>query len=206
MESVCYRPEELAEILDLDDSDPRRSHLGSCPRCRARLATYEEFRSAPPAVTGPQLDDALSRLGHSMDEEIWGEAAPRPKPRVVRSRPSWLSWPRFPILRPALVLAAVLLVVVIVDSVRQQPSERGIVLRTEKTVGDDFEVDPPRLGTDGSLEVRWSPVTGADSYRVLFLSAKLEEIATVDASDNSLRLELERTRGLLPQPERTPSP
>jgi hypothetical protein len=63
-------------------------------------------------------------------------------------------------------------VVVIVDSVRQQPSERGIVLRTEKTVGDDFEVDPPRLGTDGSLEVRWSPVTGADSYRVLFLSAK----------------------------------
>jgi len=48
--------------------------------------------------------------------------------------------------------------------------------------------EPPLPQPDGSLQLRWQPVAGADGYVVRLFSSKREEVGNYDTPTNSLTL------------------
>ncbi len=197
----CPPVEELALIHELAKNDPRREHLSACPRCRARLATYQEFLSTPPVATAAQRSDALARLDAALEREIFGEGADaeeaeRPRPgRVVRLDVR--------VLRAAIAVAALLILLAALDSVRDRTSLQKIVLRSE---GGDARarglvLATPQFAPDGALHLAWSVLEGADAYRVEILSAALDPLASFEAGGElSLALGPDRLQGILPGP------
>jgi hypothetical protein len=209
MTSGCPPSEDLAGIAELPANDPRRSHVDRCPRCRARLATYEEFLRAEGECDPAELSWALDRLGKELDRAIPPAGrmvrSDQPPARAKRTAPSFLR-PAFA--RWALAAAAALLLFLGLNGIwlgpgagRHLPGE--IRLRGEGVARSESDLplaQPTRL-PDGGIELDWSAVPTVDHYQVLVLDARLEEIARVPADSNrSIRLAADRLRELLPGP------
>src|SRR5262245_36533671 len=109
----CIAPEQLHDLIDLPDDDPRRRHAASCPRCGSLLAEYRLYLAAEPP---PDLDlDRLERaLGERIDAHI-ESPVPAREARPARSAgtsSSSLDRLFHPAMRPAWVLGVASLILV----------------------------------------------------------------------------------------------
>lgn len=180
MTERCFAVEELAEVHELVAGDPRLQHLETCPRCRARLAEYRRFLAPGPAPADANLGDAERRLADALEREAGARpnagATLRPATpgglRALFGAPAW---------RPALGVAAALLLVSVIYLAVERPFGRGdrVILRGESHPGakDGFELALPRPGQAGTLDLRWTPVAGADAYEVRIFDAGLTAVA-----------------------------
>lgn len=170
----CIPVDQLGTMKQLDAEDPRRRHASSCPRCSSLLFAYEEFTRAE-AVEGANPVVAEMQLGRFIEEHA-GAAGPK---RVTGApRPSRGRWFDFPILRVAAVAATLIIVAV---AFWQPWQSKEIVYRGEASV--QFTGLRATRASDGSIDVYWDAVKGADSYRVTLLAQDLAEITRLDAGN-----------------------
>lgn len=171
----CIPVEELADVLERGADDPRRAHVKSCLRCRSLAIELRSFLAG--AVPLPGQDDAAAerRLGAVLRREVLGQD---PVVRVPASR-----W------RPILAAAAVLVVALLSVRVLDRPADDGaIVLRgesgpeTEPFRGRPTATIVERGGTV-LVEFRWEAQEGADGYRLLLQTARLDSLAAMDTRE-----------------------
>lgn len=191
----CIPEESLGEVLALPKTDPRRVHLRDCPRCRALVLAYDGFMAEDGAASYGEserhaLDSARERLLG------WKEPAPEPQVRESRSAPGHAGpslWSRLlsPAFRPALALAAVVVVVAAVALMRQQGAPSPGVLRA---LGPQpLALAEPRYSPDGSVRLAWRGVANAGAYEVRFYSTVLESLGVVAAGpDTSVSIDAAR--------------
>ncbi|MCP4548135.1 MAG: hypothetical protein GY835_16850 [bacterium] len=172
MSRECYPIDEFARIAELPPGDARREHLDDCPRCQARLATYEEFIHNEFECSGEQLNAAMNSLDESLTREIFPPSDKERAPVVPF---------RSPVVRAVISVAAALLLLLAVDSLRDDSKEREVVLRTDNPVSSEegIRLTTPTQTVSGEVELRWQPYPGADSYEVRILDAELIETACI---------------------------
>lgn len=192
----CPSPELLPELAELPESDPRRRHLESCPACQARLADYRDFMAGGAPCPPQELRKALGALDAGLRAAI-AESAP---PEARRDR-AGLRRLEHPALRVGLALAAILLLLVALNALPRGAHKREIRLRVDDELpqtGHGLRLLAPELPAGGGLLLRWSPVAGADGYRVRLLAADLSPLAEHDrGAATELRLLPAELRALL---------
>ena len=189
MSSNCYDPELLAEIMEQPEDSPRRNHLDNCPRCRARLATFQEFIASEGECDPARLELAMTRLGNDLDLEIFGEVnTPRPEPgnsifqRYLDSR----------ITRVVMAMAAMIILFFTLDGLVHRPDNPEILLRAnnQSTATNELLLHQTAPLADGAVELSWQGIPDADTYRVKILGTDLRELASFDlAGSTSFRLD-----------------
>lgn len=166
--SDCLDFEALASLSGLPGGHPRRAHAESCPRCRARLLELEEFL----AGSGSDVPNAEWRVAEAelLRRRVSdGLVAPAAPPVV---RPSWARamW------RPMLAAAATLVLVSAgmwwAGQNRHEPAMRNV---------GGGEWTPSVVIGKAGVAVGWPATPDADQYRVVFLDASLEPVATLEA-------------------------
>lgn len=177
--------DELAGLEDLSPDDPRVIAQG--PRVRAQLRAYRDFVAPDTLPEGARADDAEERLGRMLEREL-GIPASQPSaaraetPRIpVASEPQGF-WTRLlgPRMRPAIGFAAVLVVLGVVWMVRPRPAQEPVLRGTQTPASPTELASATVTRSDGSVRLEWLAVAGASSYRVVFLSPDLSEIARVN--------------------------
>lgn len=177
-------PEDLGDLAALPPEDPRVRALDS--RARAQLRAYQEFVAPGQVPEGARVADAERKLGEALEREI---GAPVGSPTPAHSAPAaprrgggWLGELLAPRLRPALAMAAVLIVAGGVWLITSAPRREGAPLMRGPgpTVPESGLVAAaPKPLPDGSLRLSWTPAAEAASYTVVFLSPDLAEITRV---------------------------
>jgi hypothetical protein len=188
-------PERLAELLDLPEDDPRRRTVEDLPRLRARLRASREFLRPTDLPAGAQVEAAEDQLGRMLERELGvtlgtdveaGDTTRRHGGAAgAGSRTGRWAWLVSPALRPALAVAALVVIgggVWLASSLREPdaPVLREVTPAPQESAfaGDP---EPARLG-DGALRLSWTAHPEADAYTVVFLSSDLVEIARVGPS------------------------
>ena len=166
--SDCLDLEALASLSGLPAGDPRRAHVESCPRCRARLVALEEFV----AGTGSDVPDAewlAAKAALERRRVSEGLAARPATPPVVR--PTWTRALWRPVFAAAATLVLVSAGVWWTTQSRHEPALRAVP-------GDEWTI---AVGTrEAAVTIAWLASPGADQYRVVFLDASLEPVATLE--------------------------
>lgn len=179
----CFSIERLGELIDLPEEDPRRRHLGECPRCRALFAAYAEFRDPGTDFPADDVADAEKRMREALRRAIEGpvEAGKGPARTPFPGRKERPRLVRF--LRPAALIAAGLLIVVVgYRVVEQRGADDGpLVLRgareeAEAPVASGIELEQPVTLPDRGVELRWVSHEETGAYRVHLYTAGIEEI------------------------------
>jgi hypothetical protein len=190
LSQLCIDVDDIAAVLSLPPDDPVRIHVDACPRCRSLAASYRSFMEAEP-VTGADLEKARSML----DARIRADAA-RWKPAQAPARAfRWRS-----LLRPAPLLAAagVLLIAAALFWTTSRPPETGS-LRQSGATAQAFALHPAQLATDGSLELGWTPMAGADAYQVRLYGPDFSEIyRSANTTATSMTVNPDRFAAKLP--------
>jgi hypothetical protein len=181
-------PEDLGGLEGLPPDDPRVRDLESQPRARAQLRAYRDFVAPGDVPEGARVHEAEARLGEALERELGtpiggASGAPSATPSRPQRGGGFLSMLFAPRLRPALALAALLVVtggVWLVTATRQKPG--GPIMRGTSPAPPEGGVagsaNTERLA-DGALRLTWTPSAEAESYAVVFLSPDLAEIARV---------------------------
>ena len=194
----CIAEESLGELLSLPDTDPRRAHLESCPRCRALVVGYRQFleplEAAAHSYGTPEethLNAFRERLagaagtGAADSAEKAGQASPSTARGGGTNSESWWSRLFAPPLRPAwgLVVIAIafggLWMGPRMGGQKTEPVLRGggpVVL----AIGEAVALP------DGGIRLAWQPHPEADRYEVRFYSAALAEIGRRDAGSEAI--------------------
>ena len=165
----CPDLESLAELGRLPEGDPHRAHVDGCARCRARLISLAVF-------VDPASDDLPDSEWRTAEAELGRRRVrdglvPPVRELSAQRRRAWgsRSW------RPALAFAAVLLAV--------SGAWIGLRGRHEPVMrsADGAEWAPAIVQHGGALTLTWRAVPEANRYRVRFIDATLEPIATLEA-------------------------
>ena len=183
--------EDLGAIAALPAEDPRRQAAEADPRVAAQLRAYEEFLAPGPLPDGADLAAAEARLLAALERELGvplGESPRRAAPVVSRpagGRAHFLAWLTGPALRPALAVAATLVVVAAAATLlaprggREAPNLRGPA--DGSLAPGAWDARPTAAaGGPGALRLAWSPAAGATRYAVVFLAGDLREVARID--------------------------
>lgn len=158
-------PEEFARLVALPPDHPERLLAEQSPEFAARQRLLEAFESQAQDVAGSA--DAAS-AGRELVARLT-RAAPM-APSTTR-RHAWRT-PRFAVAAAAaLALAASSLWWA--ARPRPEPAVRGDAGASE------FVLLAPVVVRDG-VELRWTPATGADRYRILLHGADLREVARIE--------------------------
>ncbi len=179
MSDACFRTDELEVIAALPRDDRRLLHLEDCPRCRALLSTYREFvepATIPDVADVADVAAANARLSAALRQEIGGGDSDTRVARFlgVLLRPAW---------RPALVIAGVLIVLLLVPD-RSGLRDDGDSITTRRIGVDEtasLELRPVEILSDGRIRLSWGGSSEAEAYRVVIYSMSLEEMARFDA-------------------------
>jgi hypothetical protein len=144
------------------------------------------------------LEDADQRLSTALQKGIVGDKADRAEPAdLLRTQGSWMDrirgFVRSPAFRPVMAVAGLLVIVLGIQQIYQSTGGDGPsrVLRGNESIENPAPVlKPPRITGDGGMLFEWQQSTGADSYRVVFYTPDMMEIAEYDAGpDRSLVLD-----------------
>lgn len=191
MSETPLTPERFAWLMSLAADHPERVAWGGRPEFESMRSLYEQFEGARGSdVSDRELREAeefLERRFHDVLPSVAGIDAPgaRPVKRAGRpGRPWWSTRTR------AFAMAAVMVAVFAGVWLAARP--RSTTLRG----ADDAPVIlEPRDVAEG-LEIRWTPVAGAGSYRLSFVDDSMREIAAIESwPGTSYRL---KTSALLP--------
>lgn len=190
MTEPCLRLENLLAIAAGEREDPRRDHVRDCPRCRSRLKAYGLFTSLETQGACPGEERAVAQLTATLRDRIGvSESLP--------ARPARVPWWTPRRLVPACGAAAILLggFLLVQDDLRRPGGEPIAREAPASPLDAGLSPAPARPRADGALELSWSPVPGADAYRVRLLDAGLQELARFDAgARTSLALTAESLR------------
>ncbi len=180
-------PEDLGHVLDAPESDASRRHLDGCTRCQMLIEAYREFLEEP-----KEPDAAAGALKQSLRVAI--EARSAGTPGFLTSLRSYLA--RLlsrPI--PALAMLAVIGgAVIILRQFMPESREARFRQRPPSHAGGaagHVDLAPPVHQPDGSIELSWNPVAGADSYEIRIYSGSLDEVARLGPQP-ATRLHLNR--------------
>ena len=134
-----------------------------------------------------ELAGAEARLSERLGEEIFGPGHGSTSRGGLAGFISILQRPR--VLRPALALAAVILVAIALAQLRETDPRKRIILRSEEGVTEQLVPREPRRTNDGDLVLAWSALPGADAYRVQVFDSTLRELVAFETgADTSLVL------------------
>ncbi len=192
MTDHCPTLDILIDIDQLPKGNPGRAHLDDCPRCLSRLADYRDFINGGVEVPAGELNSAMRGLEAALAVEIHPDVKPFP----VASRPILMR----PVVRGALALAAILLVIVALNGLWQQPTTEKIRLRAPdpETVGMVLELFPVEHSGTGGIELSWTAFPDADDYELLLMAPDLSLITTLNSDGRtSLSLDADRMEALL---------
>jgi hypothetical protein len=173
--------EELRDVLDAPESDARRRHLNGCTRCQVLIEAYQGFLEEP-----KEPDPAAEALRRSLQAAIDARSDFSAESRADRRVPAGRSL-RSVIARllsqpiPALATLALIGGVAIIY-LQLMPESREGRLRQRapshaRGTAGNVELAPPVHRPDGSIELSWNPVAGADSYEIRIYSGSLDEVA-----------------------------
>lgn len=186
----CVAEEDLGDTLALPESDPRRTHLETCPRCRALVVSYRQFLEPggdESNAYGTSEARALDRFRERLTGEAPAAAAAAPsasRGREPRDRESWWSKLFAPPLRPAWGVLAVLVVIAGVwIGPRLAPPEPTSALRGNPEAV--LTLSEPVRRADGGVNLEWHAVPDADRYELRFFSTDLVEIGRRDLGDTT---------------------
>ncbi|MEO5617287.1 MAG: hypothetical protein ABIS67_05920 [Candidatus Eisenbacteria bacterium] len=181
----CVAEDSLGEILSLPDSDARRAHLESCPRCRALVVGYRQFLEPSREAAhgyGTQEETHLTAFRERLSGAVPAEPARVDErsgdPRVPGG--PWWSRAFAPPLRVAWALVAV---AVVFGGLWLGPRSRlrgtEPVLRGGTTVA--LAIGEAIALPDGGIRLSWQPHPEAEHYEVRFYSTALAEIGRRNA-------------------------
>jgi hypothetical protein len=177
----CIPVEEIGALARLPGTDPRRRHAAACPRCSALLFAYEEFMRAD-EIAGADTSDADARLSEFVTERIEQAPAVRAAGSPRADRTKWFS---FSLLRTAAVAAMV--VVGVVALARWQPWTRDEIVPRGDVATEIAGMSASTM-SDGTVELRWNAVSGADNYRVVLLAEDLSELKRMESTEPAVRV------------------
>ena len=184
----CIDVQNIGAVLSLRADDPVRIHANECPRCKSLLASYQSFMDAPP-VEGSDLERARATL----DARIRADAA-RWKPSKSPVRAFW--WQM--LLRPVPLLAAGLVVIAAAVFWTSREPEQS-TLRDSTPQVASFALQPAQIAADGSLQLEWSPMAGADQYQVRLYGPDFGEIfRSANTAATSMTVDPDRFAAKLP--------
>jgi hypothetical protein len=186
MREECIPIERIEAVAALPETDPRRRHLESCPRCRAHWAELQDFMRLGAAPAEARPAEARERLQHWLDSELLARPAAR-HPAEHRSPRPWRPWEWPAVLRLAAAAAAVIVVGAVWTWQRASAPVPGAALRgggdaTTGTASRDsiaLALDP--ASHPGDVRLRWNAVAGAEAYEVTLHAADLSVIGRIDA-------------------------
>lgn len=166
----CLSPDRLREAVEEPLSPASAAHLAACARCRGEVEslrrTLEELRAVEAPEPSPLFWDHLSaRIREAIAEEPPRDAAPGMWVRLRSARGrGWL--------RPALAVATVLIVAVVVDrSIRRAPGERSAPTSASVT----------RTAADASASSGIDLAAGDDWQFIVDVAANVADTAAADA-------------------------
>jgi hypothetical protein len=165
LDPECVDVTEIATVLELPADHPRRRHAESCTRCRSLMASYVSFVEAGP-VEGADLE----RVRGMLDARIRADAS-RWRPSRAPARAFW--WQA--LLRPAPLLAAGLVVIAAAVFWTTRGPEQSS-LRESNSQPQAFALSLAEVATDGSIQLHWGAMTGADGYQVRLYGPDFGEI------------------------------
>ncbi len=178
MTEKCIDIEQIAEVLELPDDDPRRRHLDECPRCSALLLSFQAFLGAE-EIPGSDPVDAGERLSSFIQSKIAKTLSDTSMSGAAPDHPGFLAEVVQSLFRrPVWVMAS--LVIVAAGMLLWKPwVEDPLVLRgtISAETGTPLDLAAPRALEDGSTQLSWVPLDGADSYEVRLYDESLSEIA-----------------------------
>lgn len=184
LDPECVDATDIAAVLELPADHPRRRHAETCPRCRSLVASYLSFVEAE-SVEGADLERARGML----DARIRADASRwKPSRAPVRTF-RWQS-----LLRPAPLLVAGLVVIAAAVFWSSRTPEQSS-LREGAPQSQAFALSPAQLTTDGSIQLSWSAMAGADQYQVRMYGPDFGEIYR---SDNTTATSMIVDRAALP--------
>jgi anti-sigma-K factor RskA len=168
-------PEFAIGVLDEQEANRVKQHLGTCPVCRQELASYESIVGAL-ALAAPTVDPPPN-LRAQLLEQAERPAAPDPNAssswlQAVTDRfQTFLSGPRW---RPALVLVVIAFVIGALYFWRQnsrlQPEQYELTA-TDAVPGAQGTIEVPANGRDATLTVSGLPVLSSEEQYQLWLIA-----------------------------------
>lgn len=177
-----FSPEEFVRLLSLPSDHPDRVRAESSGALDAWRSMHREFET--PALAGAsarELAEADVVLGRRLDEVLLANGA-RGGGRATRMasalddhqgvRTRIAAWLQAPSLRPAFALAA-LAVILSAGWWATRPHAPAAVRGAGGTAGIVVSIAPASAGV---VEISWTPVAGADAYRVRLFGAELNEI------------------------------
>lgn len=185
MNDRCLSLEELTVLALAAPDDPRRAHLDACPRCSARLLSWQEFLTPAALPTAARAEEAGASLDAALRREILEQEAPRQTDRAWQPKPSSrrrgiLSALLRPAYRPAWAIAA--LAVVVVFAFRGGPGLRpGFDLRGGSSNPEAPVPAHAQARENGVILLEWTRPPAATSSTVLLHAADLTEVARIDA-------------------------
>jgi len=190
MKQECPPLESFEDLLALREDDPRRLHLQSCPRCRARAVAFRAFLDPGPLPEGARPGEARLQLSRAIRTEAARALTRHAGRKVDRRGDSGGIWAAVaawfhPGWRSVVGLASVVAVVFLVARVavdRQQGE--APVMRGGGPAGE-FASSLPRVAAtaDGALSIGWEAVPGASRYAVAFYGLDMMELLQVGAAD-----------------------
>lgn len=183
----CVHVDDIGAVLALPPDDPIRLHSEACPRCKSLLASYVSFLDAE-SVEGNDLE----RVRGMLDARIRADAA-RWKP----SKSPVAFWWQL-LLRPAPLLAAGLVVIAAAVFWTSRDPDQG-TLRDNTPQIESFALEPAQIAENGSLQLSWSPMSGADQYQVRLYGPDFSEIfRSANTTATSMTVDPDRFAAKLP--------
>jgi hypothetical protein len=168
-------PEQFAWLMSLPADHPERVAWSGRPEFESMRLLYDQFEGA----RGSSVSDGALREAEVVLERRFRDApqsesrldpaGARPARQGKTPRPWWDVIPR-----PAFAMAAAMIVVVAGVWLAARP--RSTALRGAQDAPVILE---PRHVAEG-LEIRWTPVAGAGSYRLSFVDDSMREIVAVE--------------------------
>ena len=170
MEARCVDIERMGEVVDLPADHPLRQHVDACPRCRNVLRAYQKFVDAEP-VEGYSIEAARRKLDALIDTKV-GER----RPSVSRQSSEGFSGLLRAFMRPAPLVAAAAVAIVIAALVWQQSRESDGILLRDESASSSSALPSAEIRPDGSIRLTWAAVPGADAYQIRIYGPSFTEI------------------------------
>lgn len=194
MTDPCPLLDDLLALAERPAQDARWNHVRACPRCRSRLAAYRAFSTTEEGEAPGGEDEAVPRLRAFLESRILG----KPASTDFGARPSSGAGPgiggllksafnpRF--LIPAGGAAAIVVAIFLI--VRSElPGPSGPPIMREEPAGYATEAvitSPPRISSDGGIELRWRRTASAETYRIRLLDAGMQELRRIEVRSDTL--------------------
>ena len=192
----CFGPDDLDRVNSLSASHELQVHARECPRCGALLASFRMFQDPSAGPSASQIEEAEARLSGAIARELGvplpaplGPASHAATPARTPDRDrtpgaSWIQRLLHPSMRPALAVAALVIVAGAVTLMPRRAGNPPTDPLRGSSESQSLHIEEAAL-TDHGASFRWSPVPDAERYEVRLYSSNLQELGRYPAGANA---------------------